>query len=125
MDNGPIATGASPGKLRQLNGNGQLFVGKIFGADFALSENVKDKSSGLYPVLPWSSCDSDSLTPSNFNFFLVGGVEEIDQLPVPQFRRGLVGCISELSVGKLFSLDLLHRAQNGQNVDSCRETFDF
>ena len=50
MDNGPIATGASPGKLRQLNGNGQLFVGKIFGADFALSENVKDKSSGLYPV---------------------------------------------------------------------------
>ena len=52
VDNGPIATGASPGKLRQLNGNGQLFVGKIFGADFALSENVKDKSSGLYPVLP-------------------------------------------------------------------------
>ena len=29
VDNGPIATGASPGKLRQLNGNGQLFVGKI------------------------------------------------------------------------------------------------
>lgn len=80
VDNGPIATGASPGKLRQLNGNGQLFV---------------------------------------------GGAEEIDQLPVPQFRRGLVGCISELSVGKLFALDLLHRAQNGQNVDSCRETFDF
>ena len=29
VDNGPIATGASPGKLRQLNGNGQLFVGKM------------------------------------------------------------------------------------------------
>ena len=29
MDNGPIVTGASPGKLRQLNGNGQLFIGKL------------------------------------------------------------------------------------------------
>lgn len=80
VDNGPIVTGASPGKLRQLNGNGQLFI---------------------------------------------GGVEDIDQLPVPQFRKGFVGCISELSVGKLFSIDLLNRAKNGQNVDSCRETFDF
>ena len=54
-----------------------------------------------------------------------GGVEDLEQLPVPQFRRGLVGCISELSVGKLYALDLLNRAKNGQNVDSCRETFDF
>ena len=29
VDNGPIVTGASPGKLRQLNGNGQLFIGKV------------------------------------------------------------------------------------------------
>ena len=28
MDNGPIVTGASPGKLRQLNGNGHVFIGK-------------------------------------------------------------------------------------------------
>ena len=58
-------------------------------------------------------------------FSISGGVEDIDQLPVPQFRKGFVGCISELSVGKLFSIDLLNRAKNGQNVDSCRETFDF
>ena len=58
-------------------------------------------------------------------FSILGGVEDIDQLPVPQFRKGFVGCISELSVGNLFSVDLLNRAKNGQNVDSCRETFDF
>ena len=60
-----------------------------------------------------------------YYFSISGGVEDIDQLPVPQFRKGFVGCISELSVGKLFSIDLLNRAKNGQNVDSCRETFDF
>ena len=27
VDNGHIVTGASPGKLRQLNGNGQIFIG--------------------------------------------------------------------------------------------------
>ena len=55
--------------------------------------------------------------------FLLGGTNELDQLPVPQFRKGLVGCISELSVGKIYSLDLLKRAKNGRNVDSCRNTF--
>ena len=30
VDDGHIITGASPGKLRQLNGNGQLFIGKFF-----------------------------------------------------------------------------------------------
>ena len=30
VDDGHIITGASPGKLRQLNGNGQLFIGKLF-----------------------------------------------------------------------------------------------
>ena len=30
VDDGHIITGASPGKLRQLNGNGQLFIGKTF-----------------------------------------------------------------------------------------------
>ena len=29
VDDGHIITGASPGKLRQLNGNGQLFIGKL------------------------------------------------------------------------------------------------
>ena len=28
VDGGHIITGASPGKLRQLNGNGHLFIGK-------------------------------------------------------------------------------------------------
>ena len=27
VDNGPLVTGASPGKLRQLNGNGQVYLG--------------------------------------------------------------------------------------------------
>ena len=29
VDNGPLVTGASPGKLRQLNGNGQVYLGKF------------------------------------------------------------------------------------------------
>ena len=60
-----------------------------------------------------------------FWFFFIGGVEDLEQLPAPQFRYGLIGCISELSIGKLFAIDLLNRAKNGQNVDKCRETFDF
>ena len=44
VDNGPIATGASPGKLRQLNGNGQLFVGKILIFLNTVFENLKKKS---------------------------------------------------------------------------------
>ena len=60
-----------------------------------------------------------------FLFFFIGGVEDLEQLPAPQFRYGLIGCISELSIGKLFAIDLLNRAKNGQNVDKCRETFDF
>lgn len=75
VDNGHIVTGASPGKLRQLNGNGQLYI---------------------------------------------GGAEDLEHLPVPQFRSGLVGCISELSVGKIYSVNLLQRAKNGRNVDNCR-----
>ena len=45
VDNGPIATGASPGKLRQLNGNGQLFVGKILFFLNTVFENLKKKVS--------------------------------------------------------------------------------
>ena len=63
-------------------------------------------------------------TKTEFNIFS-GGVMELEQLPVPQFRYGLIGCISELSIGKLFAIDLLKRAKDGQNVDKCRETFDF
>ena len=29
IDNGHIVTGASPGKLRQLNGNGHIFIGRL------------------------------------------------------------------------------------------------
>ena len=74
----------------------------------------------------WGSFPFLEISALKMIFCLIsGGVEDIDQLPVPQFRKGFVGCISELSVGKLFSVDLLNRAKNGQNVDSCRETFDF
>ena len=29
VDSGQLVTGASPGKLRQLNGNGQVYLGKV------------------------------------------------------------------------------------------------
>ena len=30
VDSGNLVTGASPGKLRQLNGNGQVYLGKVY-----------------------------------------------------------------------------------------------
>ena len=63
-------TGASPGKLRQLNGSGRMFVGGT----------------------------SD------------GGVRGF---------RGMRGCVSDLSIGKLISVEMVLKAKEGQNVDSC------
>ena len=39
VDNGPIVTGASPGKLRQLNGNGHVYVGMYYFSHLPLSNN--------------------------------------------------------------------------------------
>jgi hypothetical protein len=76
VDDGHIITGASPGKLRQLNGNGQLFI---------------------------------------------GGTEDLEYLPVNMFRNGFVGCVGELSIGRVFAVDMIQKAKNGRNVESCRE----
>ena len=74
VDNGHIVTGASPGKLRQLNGSGKLYVGGTAAAD-------ADSGVNGFP--------------------------------------GMKGCISDLSVGKLLSVEMVLKAKVGQNVDSC------
>jgi hypothetical protein len=51
VDNGPIVTGASPGKLRQLNGNGQLFIGKLDKSTLTLvriSEIISCEESAIF-----------------------------------------------------------------------------
>ena len=35
------------------------------------------------------------------------------------YTTGLVGCVSELSVGNIASLDMLARAERGRNLDIC------
>lgn len=54
-----------------------------------------------------------------------GGTEDLEHLPLPGFRYGFVGCISDFSVGQLYNLNLIHDAKNGQNVERCeRDNFD-
>lgn len=74
VDNGPVITGASPGKLRQLN-----------------------SGAGLY----------------------LGGVEDLTYLAAKRYRTGLVGCIAEFSLGRMYNINMLHLATLGRNIDSC------
>ncbi len=54
----------------------------------------------------------------------LGGADDIEHLPVSNFARGVVGCVGQLSVGQLFDVDLLKRASDGRNVDSCQDEAD-
>ena len=52
--------------------------------------------------------------------FVSGGTEEPEHLPLTSaFRRGLVGCVSDLSVGQMFNVALLKSAASGRNVENC------
>ena len=51
--------------------------------------------------------------------FILGGTEDIEHLPIQMFRKGIVGCVGELSVGRVYEIDMIQRAKDGQNVDTC------
>ena len=53
--------------------------------------------------------------------FLEGGADDLEHLSVSEFSNGIVGCVGQLSVGQIFDVDLLHRAKNGRNIDTCQE----
>ena len=55
------------------------------------------------------------------DLLLLGGFETVERLAVPEFRRGIRGCVSDLSVGKLFSIEMVLKARRGQNVERCTE----
>ena len=48
-----------------------------------------------------------------------GGTEDMEYLPIQMFRQGIVGCVGELSIGRSYAIDLIHKAKNGRNVDTC------
>ncbi len=52
-----------------------------------------------------------------------GGVEDPSQLPLPQHRSSLVGCVSDLSVGDAYNVDLAAEADGGSNVEDCETAF--
>ena len=58
-----------------------------------------------------SSCDE--------SFFFSGGTDNLEHVPLGEFRLGMVGCVSDLSMGQLFNIDLLGQAEDGANVDRC------
>ena len=62
VDNGPIVTGASPGKLRQLNGNGHVYVGMYL--LFCLLHTSKQLSCKTQPEI------IDFGTKTQMDFFL-------------------------------------------------------
>ncbi|XP_059078305.1 pikachurin-like [Tigriopus californicus] len=78
VDNGHVITGASPGKLRQLNGNGQVYI---------------------------------------------GGMEDLEHLPLSEFRHGLMGCIADITIGRLFDIKMMEDSSDGRNVENCLEEF--
>lgn len=53
----------------------------------------------------------------------LGGLDEMSQLPLAGHRRAMVGCVSDLSLGQMYNIDLLRGADKGANVEDCRNTF--
>ena len=47
----------------------------------------------------------------------------MDRLPVPEFRRGMVGCVADFSLGQIYNVDLVKDATDGQNVEDCDAAF--
>ena len=45
----------------------------------------------------------------------------MEYLPIQMFRKGMVGCVGELSIGRVYAIDMIQRAKNGRNVDTCLE----
>ncbi|KAM6188183.1 LOW QUALITY PROTEIN: pikachurin-like [Sarcoramphus papa] len=74
MDNYGARTGKSPGKMRQLNINGDLYV---------------------------------------------GGMKEIALHTNRQYMRGLVGCISHLTLSTDYYISLVKDAADGKNINTC------
>ena len=54
-------------------------------------------------------------------FFIVGGTEDLEYLPIQMFRKGMKGCVGELSIGRVFGIDMIQKAKNGRNVDTCQD----
>ncbi|KAJ7399492.1 Pikachurin [Pitangus sulphuratus] len=74
VDDYGARTGKSPGKMRQLNINGDLYV---------------------------------------------GGMKEIALHTNRQYMRGLVGCISHLTLSTDYHISLVEDASNGKNINTC------
>ena len=53
--------------------------------------------------------------------FTLGGTEDLEYLPIQMFRKGMIGCVGELSIGRVFGIDMIQRAKNGRNVDTCQD----
>ncbi|XP_009863954.1 PREDICTED: pikachurin-like, partial [Apaloderma vittatum] len=74
VDDYGARTGKSPGKMRQLNINGDLYV---------------------------------------------GGMKEIALHTNRQYMRGLVGCISHLTLSTDYHISLVEDATDGKNINTC------
>ena len=55
-----------------------------------------------------------------------GGTQDAEHLPVAAFRGegGLVGCVSDLTLGSMLQLDLPSAADGGgRNIEECSKSF--
>ena len=55
------------------------------------------------------------------NIFNLGGTEDLEYLPIPKFRKGMEGCVGELSIGRVYAIDMIQKAKTGRNVDTCHD----
>ncbi|KAJ8262647.1 hypothetical protein COCON_G00151040 [Conger conger] len=118
VDDYGAKTGRSPGKMRQLNTNGVLYVGAHASADIPLLhppgtwEEARTRSSGKN-----RGChkDGDNISPAGDD----GGMKEISLHTNRQYMRGLVGCISHFTLSTDYHLSLVEDAADGKNINTC------
>ena len=71
------------------------------------------------------SLESQMQNPLPLPFSLSGGTLDPEHLPVAAFRGegGLVGCVSDLTLGAMLELDLPGAADDGRNIEECSRAF--
>ena len=37
----------------------------------------------------------------------LGGTEDMEYLPIQMFRKGMIGCVGELSIGRVYAIDMI------------------
>ena len=90
--------------------------------NFAIREFTKSqKAYGWTKLTIFETQGHGQKTYAHF----LGGTIDPEHLPVAAFRGegGLVGCVSDLTLGNMLELDLPNAADDGRNIEECSRAF--